>query len=125
MRSLLMLLLLTTSAYAADFSKVFLNDDGKPLCSVEIKDNADCPEGKALTLRMASRNALRANFPDERDISGDEKYRREELGQGLVGAGDIKLKAEDIALLKKLIAKLYNPVVVYQAWNILDPKEAK
>lgn len=121
----IILCLITTPAFAIDFGKVFIDDDGKPLCSVETKDAAPCPEGKALTLRMATRNALRASFPDEQSLSGDEKYKREELGQGLVGAGDIKLKAEDIALIKKLIAKLYNPVVIYQAWNILDPKEGK
>lgn len=123
MRILIALLLTTTSAFAIDFGKVFTDDDGKPLCSAETKDNAPCPQDKVLTLRMASRNALRASFPDERDISGDEKYKREELGQGLVGANDIKLKAEDIALIKKLIAKLYTPMVVYQAWNTLDPKD--
>lgn len=125
MRTLLILLLLLTPAYAIDFGKTLIHDDGKPICSIETKDGAECPEGKALTLRIAARNALRFSFPDERDVSGDDKYKREELGQALTGANEIKLKAEDIALIKKLIAKLYGPIVVYQAWNILDPKEGK
>lgn len=124
MRSLIVIAtLIATPAYAIDFSKTIVDDSGKQLCSIEIKEGVECPEGKGLTLRIAARNALRFSFPDERDVSGDEKYKREELGQGLIGANDVKLKVEDIALIKKLIAKLYGPIVVYQAWNMLEGKD--
>lgn len=112
--------LFATPALAIDFAKPFTGDDGKPICGVEIKAADECPADKIFTLRIATRNALYATFEDEKNISGDDKFKRAELAQGIVG-GDVKLKAEDVALIKRLLAKLYGPLIVYQAWTALDP----
>jgi len=40
-------------------------------------------------------------------------------------ASETELTAQDIALLKNLIAKVYDPLVVGQAWAILDPASVK
>lgn len=114
--------LFASPALAIDFAKPFTGDDGKPVCGVEIKAAEECPADKVFTLRIATRNALYATFEDEKTLSGDEKFKRAELAQGIVGSGDVKLKAEDVALIKRLIAKLYGPLIVYQAWTALDPK---
>lgn len=112
--------LCATPALAIDFSRAFTLEDGKPICGIEIKAGEECPADKFFTLRVAARNALYASFEDEKALSGDEKFKRAELAQGLAGAGDVKLKPEEAALIKKLIAKLYGPMIVYQAWNALD-----
>lgn len=119
---LMPLLLLATPALAIDFSKPFVGDDGKPVCVIEMKDGTECPADKVFTLRMAARNALHFTYQDEPNLNGDEKYKRAEIAQGLVGSGDIKLKAEDIVIIKKVLAKMYGPLIVYQAWNALEQK---
>jgi len=111
------LLCVSSSAFAVDFTKPILDIDGKPVCQAEADP---CPADKVMTLARVARIALGANYPDEQNLAGDEKYKRGELAQSLVGVGDIKLKSEDRALIKKLIGKLFNPTVVYSAWNMLE-----
>lgn len=118
---LMPLLLIATPALAVDFGKTFMGDDGKPVCTIEMKDGADCPVDKIFTLRMAARNALHFTYKDE-TLTDEEKFKRGELAQSLVGANELKLKAEDIVIIKKLIAKMYGPLIIFQAWNALDPK---
>ena len=62
-------------------------------------------------------------FPDEQSLGGEEKFRRAKLAFDLKGNKVGTLKTEDIVLLKKLVAKLYGPVVVYRVWQMLDPGE--
>jgi hypothetical protein len=38
---------------------------------------------------------------------------------------DFEMTVEQIALCKKLVAKLYNPLIVYRVWNVLDSAEGK
>ena len=94
-----------------------------PLCLVQIKETEECPADKVANLGRVVKTALYTIFPDEQQLSGEDKYKRAELAQALTGAKDIKPKAEEIALMKKLVAKLYGPIVVYQAWRELDPQE--
>ena len=96
-------------------SHAFKNLDGKP-----IKDD----EGTEFTLKMACTNALLANHPNEKDITGTEKARRYNLAMDIHKAKDkIDLRSEDVTLLKELIAKMGSPLVVGQAYEILDPKK--
>lgn len=115
----LMFAVLATPALAIDFSKPLVDEAGKPVCATQLKEGEDCPAGKTFTLAIVARNALYASYEDEKNLSGDEKFKRAELAQTIT-AGDVKLKVEDVALVKKLIGKMYGPVVVYQAWRELD-----
>jgi hypothetical protein len=110
-----------TPASAADFSKPLIDADGKPMCIVQTKEDEDCPAGQAATLGRVVRAALYAQFPDEQNLSLDEKLKRGDLAQAITGAGEIKLKAEDIALMKKAVGKAYGPLVVWAAVRELDP----
>lgn len=113
-------ILFSTPALAIDFNKQFVGDDGRLMCTVET-NGAECPADKVFTLRMAARNSLQAVFADEQALTGEEKFKRGELAMGLA-APDAKVKAEDVVLIKKLIAKGYGPMIVFQAWKELDPK---
>lgn len=115
------LLAFSASAAAADFSKIFLDADGKPICTRELKPEQACPDDGFFTLRLAARNALNGVYQDEQNLSGDEKYKRGEIAQSIVATGEVKLKVEDIALIKRLIGKAYPPPIVFQAWRELDP----
>lgn len=77
-----------------------------------------------VTLKLISVNALLAV---EEGMSGKEKAKRYALAM-LVHQSDgdgLDLGIDDVALVKRLIGKNYSPLVVGQAWQILDPKKPK
>ena len=94
-----------------DFSQELKNIDGSSL-----------PE--ALTLGAVVQNSLLFPFADEKDLSGEEKAKRAGLALR-IHAGEGNLTAEDIALCKRLVGKAYAPLVVYRAWQALDPASLK
>jgi hypothetical protein len=103
-----------------DFT-VALND----LDGVAISDGN---EAKAtFTLGSAAVRALVIPYEDERNLSADEKFKRGELANRIhaatVGATALALKAEEVALVKKLIGKAYAPLIVFRAWPQLDAAE--
>ena len=64
---------------------------------------------------------LQANEEDK----ADEKVTRFELSLRLSMAkgDDIDLEAEDVTLIKKLVGKMYAPLVVGQVYRLLEGKE--
>lgn len=99
-----------------DFSQQVIGFNGEPM-----RDNAD---GDAvLTLGRAVANALCVAYQDEQNVSGAEKFKRGKMAFELRDAKEHELPAEDIALVKRLIAKLYGPAVVFRAYQMLDPAE--
>ncbi len=68
--------------------------------------------GKAIT------QALLATYSYEKDITGEEKYKRYELVQKVKSNGDFSI--EEIAKLKKLIGMAFTPLIVGQAWDALE-----
>lgn len=121
-----LLTLMTAPGMATDWTQPVLDQDGKPACrEALLRDDKtgkplDCPREQIATLGWYARTALNATFPDETNLSGDDKAKRGGLAQSLVGATEVKLKVEDLALIKKLIGKAYGPLVVYQAWEMLE-----
>lgn len=98
-----------------DFSAVILDIEGKP-----TKDGAE----KDLTLGAVSCTALLAQYADEQSLSGDEKVKRFRLAEAAVKGGVQDIKVEDAALLKKLLAKAFGPLVVGRAYDIIEPPAA-
>lgn len=91
---------------------IFKTLDGRPLKE----------EGHDFTMKKACINSLMMNVPNER-IDGMEKVRRAVLAEDIYKAEkEIDLKIDDIKMLKDLIAQFGSPLVVKQAWDILDPK---
>lgn len=81
------------------------------------------------TLRNISENVLL--MPDidkdgeQKEMTGDEKCKRYDLAMRIHKAtGLVDLQAEEIVLLKKLIARGYSTLIVGQAFGILDPHAA-
>lgn len=121
MRSLAILLLSVTPVWAIDFNKHLLGPDAKPVCVVEIKDGGSCPEDKLFNLKMAAINALYGQYKGEENLSGEQRYRRGKIADMIDKSnGDLKLKIEDAAEVKKLIGQAYGPLIVKQAWDIID-----
>lgn len=92
-------------------------DFTKRMQSLESTDLTD--DSGPFTLARVACNALLAMRPDDK-INGDEKARRYKLAVQLVDAGEVDLPAESIALTKKLIGEVYNPLIVGQAWEMLE-----
>ena len=74
-----------------------------------------------LTLAVIAENALLQAYSDEQNLSGEEKIKRYALARKIADNPKTDLSAEEIALLKKLIAKSYNPLITGQSWHMLDP----
>ena len=77
-------------------------------------------ESMPMTVRLAATRALTAQYRDEMDLAGEEKVTRFHLALRLTDEDEPDLKAEEIVLIKKLIGKMYGPVVVGRVWGILD-----
>lgn len=77
---------------------------------------------KALALKVPAVNALMGAYEDERNLSGEEKVKRYDLAMRITSITEPDLTAEETALIKKLIAKAYSPLVVGQAWKMLENK---
>ena len=103
----------TTPALAVDFAAPINNLDGTPM----RKDDKT-----VLTLDEVASTALLSSYQDESNLDGVEKNKRFWLAKKIHDQRkDPVLTADEITLIKRLIAKAYNPLVVGQAWTILDP----
>ena len=111
---------LATSAFAAevDFSAVITDADNAPVIDCA---GSDCAGKPPLTIGKLAMRALTASFEDERNLSGEEKFKRGQLAMRVYDGGKVALSAEDTALIKRLVAKGYGPMVVLRAWPLLDP----
>ena len=97
--------------------KINFNQPIKNIQGEEIKD---------LTLKTVSVEALLATFPDEQSLSGEEKAKRYLLATRIyANPEELDLTIEEIAKIKQLIGKGYGPLVVGQAWEILEGREVK
>ena len=121
-----------------DFNYKFVNLDGSII--PEAPDTVEEIDGKPVmkdekpvmkksppfTLKVACCNVLIRQEADERgrpkEIKPEEKIKRYELAKKIYkSTGLIDLQSEEISLLKKLIGRIYPPLTVGQAFEILDP----
>ncbi len=77
-------------------------------------------QGKPISLRDVSQNALLGSYPDEENLPGTKKAERWRLAQRLDKGTTVRLTAEEVSLLKDLIGKAYAPLVVGQAYEMLE-----
>ena len=98
-----------------NFDTVLLGLDGEPIKSPK-------PDGglESATLCAVARNALLARYQDEQNLSGQEQYHRYELAKN--AKGETEWVSDDVTLLKRLIAKLYGPLVIGPAFDLIEPK---
>lgn len=98
-----------------DFNKTIANVKGEV-----IKKEDD----KEVTLGSVAIDALLATFPDEQNLSGEDKVARFKLSMSIADHQEKNLvretTAEEISLIKKLIAKGFNALVVGRTWELLE-----
>lgn len=111
-----------------DFTQVLMNIEGKPFTyCAEYKKAAppaapECKDERDMTLEQAALSALQTRFQDEQNLSGADQVRRVSLAIRIHQQKAVALTADDVKLIKDLTAKVgYNPVLVYRAYQLLDP----
>lgn len=87
----------------------------KNLKDEDIKDGEE-----KLTLKSAAINALMLPYQDELNLKGEEKLKRFTIAQKIQAGGEVELPVEEVAKVKELIGKLYNPLIVGRAWALLE-----
>jgi len=76
--------------------------------------------GKELSLSEICVKAILALFKSEENISGEEKYKRYKLSDKIYNKSEVELSAEEVAEVKKLVGKMYSPLVVGLVYDILE-----
>ncbi len=105
-----------------DFTRTITDFNSDPIDDqISMQSNGGCKV--ELTLGRAAAHALCMNFSDEQNVDGAEKFRRGKLAFEIRDAADRDVPAEDLTLIKKLMAKLYSPMVIFRAYQMLDPAE--
>lgn len=103
-----------------NFDVKFKNLDG---VNMEETINKETGEKRFVTLKSISTVSLLSMSADSKML-GDEKVKRYDLSLKIHNSNrKLDLKVEDIALIKKLIGEVYPPLVVGQAFKILEKEE--
>ncbi|HEX4039029.1 MAG TPA: hypothetical protein VHX37_13295 [Acidobacteriaceae bacterium] len=100
-----------------DFTQQLTTLAGTPLPSSPEKG------ASALTLGDVCVNALETPLEADRGVSGEAKFKLDSLARKIYGKKDVLLTVDESALLKQRIGQAYGPLVVGQAWRMLDPAE--
>lgn len=107
---------LVAHAQKVDFTQVLHDAHGEPF--VAQVDPQPAPQ-RAMTLGDVAVNALETPLPDDAKLSGEEKFKMDELAR-LVLSKKAHPTPEQIATIKARIGKMYSPALVGAAWLILD-----
>ena len=103
-----------------NFARVLKTVYGHP-----IKEKGEAGEFP-FTLGSACVAALVYPYPNEQDISGKEKFERHIIAEKIAGSkGEIEFCVEDMALIKRLIAKLYGANILGPVFKLIDGVESK
>jgi len=98
-----------------DFSAVIKDLDGDA-----VKDGE-----KDATLGGVACSALLASYADEQGLPAEDKVRRFRLAETAAKGGEQEIKVEDVALIKQLIGKMFAPLIVGRAYDLIEPPAAE
>lgn len=108
-----------------DFSQFILNLDNQPIPNRRDPNN---PRESAppMSLSTVCVNALLGFDPQEdARLEGTEKLRRFNLAQKLYNGGWVEVTAEEVALLKTLVNRMYAPLIVGRVWQVLESNDSQ
>jgi hypothetical protein len=99
--------------------KITITTPMKTLAGAPILD----PDKQSVTLQTVSIEALMAFPIDDADktMSGKQKAALHSLAERFYQASEaVEMTAEEVTLLKERIGKAYGPLIVGQAWRMLE-----
>ncbi len=103
--------------------KIDMTKTIKNLIGVDLENpESKLPKKEPLTMRIVCTNSLLTQTQDDRNIDGNEKAKRFELAMRIYTEKEVDLDIDELKMIKDLIGKTYGPLVVGQAYRILDPK---
>jgi len=103
--------------------KVDVNVVLKTLDGKGLKDNDGNDNVVDATLKMAIVNALLSPVQNESGIEKVKKYELAKRAYNTTNDELVELSAEDITLIKNRIGEVYPPLIVGQAYDLLEQKE--
>ena len=103
-----------------NFDQQFTTLDGSIL-KARVKDDSGEEKERTFTLKWACTESLLASYPRE-EIKGEEKMKRFRIAFKIEQGGEIDLESEEITKLKELIGINCSPLIVGQAWKMLEGK---
>ncbi len=101
-----------------NFKQELFKADGSPIFWDEKNK-------KALSLRQICVRALGGMYKQDEGKTDNYKYERGKLAATIMVAKKMDLSVEQITELKELIKRAYDPITVYIAHEMLDPKDKK
>lgn len=116
------LILLLTTAFVMfaqgskpiDFTKPLIGLDGKPL------PNQDSKIATGMTLSDAAITALEGALDEDKNASGEAKFKLDEIARRIYNNKSATLTVEQIDLIKTRIGKVWGTLVVGAAWRALS-----
>lgn len=124
--ALLFALALSVSSHAqaapatVDLSQELHDVFGKPFVVADGTSSM-----KNLTLADAIINALETSTQQDQKLTGEEKFKLDELARAIILNKKMALTVEQIATVKERIGHVYGAAVTGAAWRALDPSLAK
>ena len=106
-----------------NLNHVFKTLEGEDIITPKrvTKDGETKTIQESFTLKAACINSLMQVSAQDK-LTGEEKVYRATLAEDIFRSdGEIDLQIDDIKLLKDLIGEMGSPLIVKQAWDILDP----
>lgn len=97
-----------------DFTAPIIGLDGKPMM------NGDPKEPVPLTLGEVAITALESTIEEDKQATGADKFKRDELARKVYKQKYVVLTSEEISTIKERIGKSYGAMVVGAAWRMLD-----
>ena len=110
-----------------DMTTVLLSDEGAPIKdayerkTAEAQADPDCDKCPPLTLGHAAAHALFTSFRDEDTLSPEQRWARGALAERIKNEKAAELSSEEVSVIKRLIGKLYGPLIIMRAFPLLDP----
>lgn len=95
-----------------DFTQPILDENNEPV-----------KEGMFKTIRSTCTTALFAQIKGDENLSPDKKGEMGFLGLQIQHSDTLDLKVEQVAMIKSRIGMIAPNLIVYRAFELLDPKE--
>jgi len=99
-----------------DFQQTLMGLGDEPLME------GDKPATLGTVSIAALLNAIPGPNGQPEELSGEAKVRQAVLAQNIFKAtGPLDVSVDDVHLLKQRIGRMFTPLAVMRAWNLLDP----
>lgn len=115
--ALVLALPLTAKAAKIDLTQELRDAQGRPFI---YQIEPDPAKPRPMTLADACVNALETTTQDDSRLTGEQKFKMDELARQILSKSATPLTVEQIAILKERIGKIYSPAVIGAAWRLLE-----